>query len=113
MFRDLLRSELSPYTQISDAQLDLLEGHYRILERWNQKINLTRIEKLEDVVRFHYCESLFLDQFLPSDALHVADVGSGPGFPGIPVAILRPDIQITLIESHQRKAAFLREASAA
>lgn len=64
-----------------------------------------------EAVQFHYCESLFLAQWLPKGKLRIADVGSGAGFPGIPVAVARPECMVDLIESHQRKAAFLREAS--
>src|SRR5580693_9684977 len=79
---------------------------------WNRRLNLTRIEDLEDAVRLHYCESLFLGKFLPAGALRIADVGSGAGFPGFPVAVLRPECTVDLVESHQRKAVFLREARA-
>jgi 16S rRNA (guanine527-N7)-methyltransferase len=75
-------------------------------------MNLTRIEKLEEVVRLHYCESLFLGQAFPAGALRIADVGSGAGFPGFPVAVLRPESIVDLIDSHQRKGVFLREACA-
>ena len=54
---------------------------------------------------------MFLGLHLPSGPLQVVDIGSGPGFPGFPVAVLRPDCTVTLVESHQRKAVFLREAS--
>ena len=64
-----------------------------------------------EAVQFHYCESLFLGRALPSGPLTVADFGSGAGFPGIPVAILRPDLHVVLIESDARKAVFLREAT--
>jgi len=110
-FRALLAQEFAPYATLSISQLDLLEQHYTLLERWNARMNLTRIRKLEDVVRLHYCESLFLGTLLPAGNLTIADVGSGPGFPGFPIAVLRPDCAVTLIESHQRKAVFLREAS--
>lgn len=75
-------------------------------------MNLTRIEELEDAVRLHYCESLFLGKSLPAGALRIADIGSGAGFPGFPVAVIRPESNVDLIESHQRKAVFLREACA-
>jgi len=110
-FRSLLQREFAPYARLSGYQIDLLERHYTLLQRWNARMNLTRIRKLEDVVRLHYCESLFLGTLLPPGKLRIADVGTGPGFPGIPVAILRPECSLTLIESHQRKAVFLREAS--
>jgi 16S rRNA (guanine527-N7)-methyltransferase len=66
---------------------------------------------VSESVRFHYCESLFLARFLPSGPHRIVDIGSGGGFPGIPVAIFRPDCEISLVESHQRKAVFLREAA--
>jgi len=111
MFRDLLASEFQPYGVLSAEQLTALEEHYRLLVRWNQRMNLTRIEDEETAVRLHYCESLFLGAWLPPGPLSVADVGSGAGFPGIPIAIIRPDLFVCLLESHQRKAAFLREAT--
>ena len=88
-----------------------LEAHLELLMRWNQKLNLTSIRNREEAIERHYCESLFLGSRLPAGALRIADVGSGAGFPGFPVAIFRPDCSVTLIESHQRKAVFLREAS--
>ena len=111
MFRDLLAAEFSPYAVLSEHQLDQLESHYDLLARWNRRMNLTRIADLEETVRLHYCESLFLALHLPVGTLRIADLGSGAGFPGIPVAIMRPESPIDLIESHQRKAVFLREAS--
>jgi len=110
-FRSLLAKEFAPYATLSSTQLDLLEQYYALLRRWNARMNLTRIQRLEDVVRLHYCESLFLGTLLPPGELIVADIGSGPGFPGIPVAVLRPECSVALIESHKRKAVFLREAS--
>jgi 16S rRNA (guanine527-N7)-methyltransferase len=105
VFRELVR-RCAP---LSDEQCDALESHYELLVRWNRVLNLTRIERLEEAVERHYCESLFLASQL--DGGRIADVGSGAGFPGFVVAIARPDCCVTLIESHQRKAVFLREAS--
>jgi 16S rRNA (guanine(527)-N(7))-methyltransferase RsmG len=121
-FRDLLAYEFdraprlcglpeSSAYKLSSQQLDLLEAHYNLMLRWNQRLNLTRIVGVEEAVRLHYVESLFLGVLLPTGAFSIADVGSGPGFPGIPLAVLRPECTVTLIESHQRKAVFLREAS--
>src|SRR6185437_15700702 len=56
-------------------------------------------------------ECLFLGMSLPKGPLHIVDIGSGPGFPGIPTAVIRPDCVVHLVESHRRKAVFLREAS--
>ena len=111
MFRALLAAEFSAYGALSEAQLDQLQDHYAALTRWNQRLNLTRICELGDAVRFHYCESLFLARSLPPGAQRIVDIGSGAGFPGIPVAVFRPDCSVALVESHQRKAVFLREAS--
>lgn len=97
--------------ELSDLQLDRLERHYQLLESWNRRLNLTRIQDVADIVRFHYCESLFLSTALPEGCLKVCDLGSGAGFPGIPLAVFRPDVQVVLIESDQRKAVFLREAT--
>lgn len=110
-FRELLFAEFRPYAALTDEQLEKLERHYLALAHWNKTLNLTRITDLEDTVRFHYCESLYLGLKLPEGPLRVADIGSGGGFPGIPVAILRPDLNVTLIESHRRKAVFLRDSS--
>jgi len=109
-FKSLLIKEFSPYGALNADQLNCLEDHYELLLRWNQKVNLTRITSLTDAVRYHYCESLYLAQSLPKRALRIIDIGSGGGFPGIPLAIYRPDCEVTLVESHQRKAVFLGEA---
>jgi 16S rRNA (guanine527-N7)-methyltransferase len=110
-FKALLASEFAPFGRLTEYELGLLEQHYKLLCNWNKSINLTRIRYVHEAVQFHYCESLFLAEWLPKDKLRIADVGSGAGFPGIPVAVFRPDCTLDLIESHQRKAAFLREAS--
>jgi 16S rRNA (guanine(527)-N(7))-methyltransferase RsmG len=109
-FRNLLLAEFRSYAELSTSQLYQLEQHFNLLVKWNKHLNLTRIESVLDSVRFHYCESLYVGLKLPAGPLRVADVGSGAGFPGIPIAILRPDLSVTLIESHKRKAVFLREA---
>ncbi len=96
---------------LTPEQEAALEAHLELLMRWNRSLNLTAIRSREEAIERHYCESLFLGARLPAGALRIADVGSGAGFPGFPVAVLRPECSVTLIESHQRKAVFLREAS--
>jgi 16S rRNA (guanine527-N7)-methyltransferase len=78
--------------------------------KWNRTINLTAIRKLDEIVERHYAECVFAASLLGS-GVSVVDVGSGAGFPGIPIAIVVPGASVTLVESHQRKAAFLREAT--
>jgi 16S rRNA (guanine(527)-N(7))-methyltransferase RsmG len=108
VFRELLRR----CAVVSEDEAAQLESHFDLLSRWNKVLNLTRIEGLEQAVERHYCESLFLAERIPRIAgLRIADIGSGAGFPGFPVAVVRPESSVALIESHQRKAVFLREAS--
>lgn len=111
MFRELLAREFAAYGSLTVEQIDLLEAHYQLLTHWNMRLNLTRIDSLEEAVRLHYCESLYVGTRLPGGPLRIVDVGSGAGFPGIPIAILRRECTVTLVESHQRKGVFLREAS--
>lgn len=108
MFRELL----SRCAAVSESEAAQLESHYELLCRWNKGLNLTRIEGLAEAVERHYCESLFVASVIPdTPGLRIADIGSGPGFPGFPIAVVRPQAEVTLIESHQRKAVFLREAA--
>lgn len=113
MFADALTRRLAGIVELTAEQVAALEAHYELLLRWNRSVNLTSISGLEETVERHYCESLFLSARLPAGRLRIADIGSGAGFPGFPVAVLRPDCSVTLIESHRRKAVFLREASRA
>jgi 16S rRNA (guanine527-N7)-methyltransferase len=111
VFIDLLRETLRGIVELTADQCSALESHYNLLVKWNRKLNLTSIQDPVEVVRRHYGESLFLAAQLPKGVLRIVDIGSGAGFPGFPVAILRPECVVTLIESHQRKSVFLREAS--
>ncbi len=110
-FREMLSINLSGVCILNSEQVDRLYAHYQTLVRWNRVLNLTTIREPAEVVRRHYCESLFAGANLPLEPLSVADIGSGAGFPGIPMAILRPDCRFALIESHMRKAVFLKEAT--
>lgn len=111
MFAELLRQKLSGIVRLTPEQLHTLEAHYELLVRWNRVVNLTSVDSVVEAVERHYCESLFLGAHLPEGPHRIADVGSGAGFPGIPIAVLRPDCAVTLIETHARKAVFLREAT--
>jgi 16S rRNA (guanine527-N7)-methyltransferase len=99
--------------ELSETQVGQLYQHYELLIRWNQRMNLTTVKPGREMVIRHYCESLFFAAHLPAavDAISVIDVGSGAGFPGVPMAILKPGWRITLVESAQRKAVFLREST--
>ena len=94
---------------LSAEQLSLLAKHYSMMCRWNQRLNLTRITEPRDAARLHYAESLFGASFI-SGGRTLLDIGSGAGFPAIPVAVVRPDIQVTALEANQKKSLFLKEA---
>ena len=99
------------FPELTDWQRAQLESHYDLLLRWNQKLNLISGRSEAELVERHYYESLFLGRHLPAGSLRVADIGSGAGFPGFVVAVQRPEFTVALIESHRRKAVFLREAA--
>jgi 16S rRNA (guanine527-N7)-methyltransferase len=87
-----------------------LGEYYSLLTRWNDRLHLVAPCSPEEFAVRHVLESLMLLNHLPVNA-RVADIGSGGGLPIIPCLIARPDLQATLIESSQKKAVFLREAS--
>ncbi len=86
-------------------------AHYRLLERWNRRMNLTRIREPAAVASRHFGESLFLARALAMESGSVLDVGAGAGFPGLPLAAWRSGVQLTALEAVEKKAVFLREAS--
>ncbi len=105
---------LRPYVggwHVAAHQLDNISSYIDVLSRWNAKMNLTAVRDPEEMVRRHFGESLFAARNLvsPDSTITVADVGSGAGFPGIPLKIFAPDLYVTLIEAHGKKATFLRE----
>lgn len=111
-FRDALESVIAELGLLlkDDARAKMLE-HYRLLVRWNRRMNLTRVREPRQIAVRHFGESLFLLRELGLGAGSVIDVGSGAGFPGLPIAAWLTGAQVTLLESIQRKAVFLREVS--
>ncbi|MCD7099548.1 16S rRNA (guanine(527)-N(7))-methyltransferase RsmG [Stenotrophomonas sp. MMGLT7] len=85
-----------------------LLAYLALLERWNRTYNLTAIRDPRQMVTRHLLDSLAMQPFVAAGTL--ADLGTGPGLPGIPLAIARPRLQVTLVESNGKKARFLREA---
>jgi 16S rRNA (guanine527-N7)-methyltransferase len=107
---------LRPFTredEPSPALVEDLSSYLDLLLKWNARVNLTAIRAPEQIVTRHFGESLFAAQLLFRNdgecSLTVADVGSGAGFPGIPLKLWAPQVQLTLIESQNKKATFLRE----
>jgi 16S rRNA (guanine527-N7)-methyltransferase len=105
----LLLPYLLPGTAVPSNLYPQLSIYLDLLLKWNARTNLTAIRDPEEIVRRHFGESLFAGQHLGSCET-LLDFGSGAGFPGLPIAILRPDIAVTLAESQNKKATFLREA---
>lgn len=90
-------------------QLSQLLSYLTILLRWNEKMNLTAVRDPEEIVYRHFCESMFAAKSVPIEFGRLADVGSGAGLPGLPLKIVRPELEVFLIESSMKKAAFLLE----
>ena len=104
----LLQPYLSSMETVPDTLYPQLSVYLDLLLKWNARTNLTAIRSPEEIVRRHFGESLFAAQHIgPYSTL--LDFGSGAGFPGLPIAILRPDFTVTLAESQNKKATFLRE----
>jgi len=123
---ELLEPFLGPAKdqRLATNDLEHISTYIDLLLRWNARINLTAIRDPDQIVTRHFGESLFAARHLfpnpsASSALSavksstVADLGSGAGFPGLPIKLWAPDISLTLVESHHKKAAFLREVTRA
>ena len=106
---------LRPYANLDEQRLQLISIYVDILLKWNARINLTAVRVPEEIITRHFGESFFAAEVLRSDSIPVSaiDLGSGAGFPGIPLAIHMPEIRVTLIESNHKKSTFLREVIAA
>ncbi len=107
-----LQAPPGPPASLTPAQLAQVSAYLDLLLRWNARINLTAVRDPESIVTRHFGESFFAArQFFPAGAgLRAIDLGSGAGFPGLPLKIFAPGLALTLIESSQKKAAFLKEA---
>src|SRR3979490_2916864 len=103
-----IASLLTPYlSEVPATLLPQLSTYLDLLLKWNARTNLTAIRDPEEIVRRHFGESLFAAQHLDAGTTTLLDFGSGAGFPGLPIALLCPDIQVTLAESQNKKATFL------
>ena len=101
--RDILKAALP---QADERALDRFELYQRLLLEWNEKMNLTAITDPVEVARKHFADSLAALPYL-QPGTKVIDVGTGAGFPGVPLLILRPELQLTLADSLQKRLTFL------
>jgi len=108
---ELLNNTLSPFNVVvSDEQFAKFSKYAELLKEWNEKINLTAITDDEGIIVKHFADSLTVSNDI--EKLHgtlLADVGTGAGFPGIPLKIMHPEIKLILIDSLEKRLNFLRE----
>lgn len=110
--KDLLTGGLSELGIAADEKIvDALLFYLSELKRWNKAYNLTAITDDKEIVAKHFLDSLLYLKALPETARNLCDVGSGAGFPGLPMALVRPDLPVTLIEPSRKRCAFLRNLS--
>jgi 16S rRNA (guanine527-N7)-methyltransferase len=102
---------LAPYVRepLAEPQLGTISNYLDVLKKWNKTVPLTSIDEDAEMVARHFGESIFVASLLPIERGRLADVGSGAGFPGFPLKIAFPELQVTLIEPNIKKCAFLRE----
>jgi 16S rRNA (guanine527-N7)-methyltransferase len=92
-----------------DDQVLQIQQYIKVLLHWNDKVNLTAIRDPLDILYRHFCECMFASAAVPMGRGRLADTGTGAGFPGLPLKIVRPGLQVFLIESNIKKATFLAE----
>jgi len=96
---------------VDSALAGRFEAYLSLLLRWNARVNLTAVREEGGILSRHFVESIACARALPAGIATLLDFGSGAGFPGIPIALCRPEIAVTLAESQGKKAAFLQEAA--
>ncbi len=95
--------------ELSGEQRHQVRVYLETLAHWNRRINLTSIDRVEEQLRLSFFEAFWAAKVFVGETAKVADIGSGAGFPGVPIKIFRPSVDMTLIEPSGKKAVFLEE----
>lgn len=107
---DTIRRALGEFhIAVNNSQVLQIQQYTNILLAWNEKINLTAIRDPLEILNRHFCECMYAASTVPVRDGRLADVGSGAGFPGLPLKIIRPELDVILIEASIKKATFLAE----
>jgi 16S rRNA (guanine527-N7)-methyltransferase len=106
---DVITTKNGP--NVSRETLEKLQAYHRLLLKWQESINLISKTTIEDAWSRHFLDSVQLMKYIPEGVETVADLGSGAGFPGLVLAMLRPDLKVFLIESDGKKCEFLKTVS--
>ena len=96
---------------LNQTQLARVRTYLGLLAKWNSRVNLTRLVRVEDELRFHFFESFWLAQRFLEPSCAVVDVGSGAGFPGLAIQLYYPSLSLTLIDKNFKKTVFLKEVA--
>lgn len=94
--------------QLEDVQIQKLITYLKLLKKWNRRINLTSVTDGKDIVIKHFLDSLSISELLSMNA-RILDIGSGAGFPGLPLSIVNPGLSVTLLDTVGKKVVFMRE----
>jgi 16S rRNA (guanine527-N7)-methyltransferase len=94
---------------VSDQQIFLIHRYMQMLRHWNEKLNLTAIRDPLEILYRHFCECMYASVAIAGEFGRLADIGSGAGFPGIPLKIMRPEMELFLVEANIKKGTFLAE----
>lgn len=113
MLKEKFSKKMQEYSKeigilLHEEQINQFYGYMQLLLEWNQKINLTAITKPEEIILKHFIDSMTIVKYIEENT-KLIDIGTGAGFPGIPLKIIRPDIQIILIDSLNKRIKFLKE----
>lgn len=104
-FFDSIKSQIP---DITEAQASRFERYFELLIQWNEKMNLTTITEQTEVIQKHFLDSILPQNLIPKNAL-VVDVGTGAGFPAVPLMIMRDDLAVTMVDSLNKRTVFLNE----